>query len=133
MAAGSGHTFTVAQARELLARILPELDELIGVRADLAELTAALDAGLSPAGGVAERKALEARFAEGIEAIGRLGIHLKGVAPLLLDFPAVVDGRDALLCWVEGEAGLDWYHPVELGFAGRRRLGQPDPTDPGKV
>jgi hypothetical protein len=27
-----------------------------------------------------------------------------------------------LLCWLEGEEELAWYHHVGLGFAGRRRL-----------
>jgi hypothetical protein len=123
MDAGSSRTFTVDQARQLLAEIRPDLDALIAVRADLAELTYALESGGSaPAGGIPERKALEAAFAEGVEAIARHGIHLKGVAPLLLDFPALVEGREALLCWTEGEAELGWYHLVELGFAGRRPL-----------
>jgi arsenite methyltransferase len=27
-----------------------------------------------------------------------------------------------LLCWIEGETELRWYHRLDLGFAGRRRL-----------
>jgi hypothetical protein len=41
---------------------------------------------------------------------------------VLVDFPAVIDGHDVLLCWLEGEPDLGWYHPTELGFPGRRRL-----------
>jgi hypothetical protein len=26
------------------------------------------------------------------------------------------------LCWLEGEASLEWYHRSDLGIAGRRRL-----------
>ena len=50
------------------------------------------------------------------------GIEVKGWAPVLVDFPAVLDGQDVLLCWLEGEPALEWYHRVDLGFAGRRRL-----------
>lgn len=32
------------------------------------------------------------------------GIDLKGLAPLLIDFPAVLDGEPVLLCWLEGES-----------------------------
>jgi hypothetical protein len=27
-----------------------------------------------------------------------------------------------LLCWLEGDRSLGWYHRLDLGFAGRRRL-----------
>jgi hypothetical protein len=27
-----------------------------------------------------------------------------------------------LLCWLESEPELAWYHRLDLGFAGRRRL-----------
>jgi len=27
-----------------------------------------------------------------------------------------------LLCWLEGDPDLAWYHRVDLGFAGRRPL-----------
>jgi hypothetical protein len=50
------------------------------------------------------------------------GVELKGIAPLLLDFPADLDDVPVLLCWLEGETGLTWYHRTDLGFAGRRRL-----------
>jgi hypothetical protein len=39
-----------------------------------------------------------------------------------VDFPADRDGVPVLLCWLEGEAELGWYHRADLGFAGRRRL-----------
>jgi hypothetical protein len=45
------------------------------------------------------------------------------LAPLLVDFPgALDDGTPVLLCWLEGEPALDWYHRLDLGYAGRRRL-----------
>src|SRR3712207_6037872 len=130
MDTGVGRRFTVAEARDVLAQIRPAVDRLIVVRAELAELTYALESGVgSAAGGMAERKALEAQFAEGVEALGRRGLQLKGVAPLLLDFPAIVDRREALLCWVGGDPELGWSRLVELGFGGRPPL----PAEPGKV
>ena len=50
------------------------------------------------------------------------GLDLKGIAPLLLDFPAELDGDTVLLCWLEGERELRWYHKPEHGFAGRRPI-----------
>ena len=71
---------------------------------------------------VADRKGYEARLSEILEGFTRDGIEVKGYAPLLLDFPAMLDGREVLLCWLEGETELAWYHDPAHGFAGRRRL-----------
>ena len=116
--------FTVAEARLEIARLRPVLDELVAVRADVVELTAALQAGGEPTalGGLPERKAAEARLDELMTAVQQTGAELKGVAPLLVDFPADLDGVPVLLCWLEGEPELGWYHRLDLGFAGRRRL-----------
>jgi len=116
--------FTLSQARTELARLRPVLDELIVVRADMVELAAALTAGGEPTslGGLPEQKGAEARLNELMTEVQQTGAELKGVAPLLVDFPADLDGVPVLLCWLEGEAELAWYHRRDLGFAGRRRL-----------
>jgi hypothetical protein len=107
-----------------LARLRPVLDELVVVRADVVELAAALSADGEPTalGGLPEWKAAEARLNELMTEVQQTGAELKGVAPLLVDFPADLDGVPVLLCWLEGEAKLGWYHRRDLGFAGRRRL-----------
>jgi hypothetical protein len=115
--------FSVSDALDLLPRVQEVTAEIVEVRADVAELAAALSAGEeSPHGGLAEAKGLEARLHELLAWFGDEGIELKGWAPVLVDFPAVLDGRDVLLCWLEGEPTLGWYHLTELGFPGRRRL-----------
>ena len=111
--------FTLDEARRVLAEVRPVLDELVAVRADAAELAAAVRAG-EP--GLADLKGYEARLDELMTTVQQTGVELKGWAPLLLDFPADLDGVPVLLCWLEGDAGLDWYHRADLGFAGRRRL-----------
>ena len=40
----------------------------------------------------------------------------------LVDFPAVIDGEQAFLCWRSDETGLAWYHGIEEGYRGRRPL-----------
>ena len=40
----------------------------------------------------------------------------------LVDFPAIVEGREAYLCWELGEAEVGHWHDLETGFAGRRAL-----------
>jgi len=116
--------FTVARARTELAALLPLLGELVAVRADVVELAAALTDGGAPTelGGLPEWKAAEARLNELMTEVQQTGAELKGIAPLLVDYPSDLDGVPVLLCWLEGEPELSWYHRLDLGFAGRRRL-----------
>jgi hypothetical protein len=116
-------TFTVAEARELMPAVLAHGSELVEVRANLVELQAALTAGLrSPLGGLPEAKALQAQLSELLGWFPAQGLDVKGFAPLLLDFPAEIDDVPVLLCWLEGEPELGWYHKLPHGFAGRRRI-----------
>jgi hypothetical protein len=116
--------FTVAEARRGLAALLPALDQIVAVRADTVELAAALAADGEPSalGGLPEWKAAEARLNELMIEVQQTGAELKSLAPLLVDYPADLDGVPVLLCWLEGERELTWYHRLDLGFAGRRRL-----------
>jgi hypothetical protein len=116
--------FTVAEARSELTVLRPVLDDIIEVRAEAAELAASLAPGGSPTslGGLPELKAAQARLDDLMTQVQQTGAELKGFAPLLIDFPADFDGVPVLLCWLEGDAELAWYHRADLGFAGRRRL-----------
>ncbi|GAA3925803.1 DUF2203 domain-containing protein [Actinomadura viridis] len=115
--------FTVAEARALIPQVREHAAELVRLRADLAELTLDLRVhGASERGGIPEVKASEARLDEEIAWFTGQGIEIKGLAPFLIDFPAVLDGRSVRLCWLEGDEELAWYHRTDLGFAGRRPL-----------
>lgn len=113
--------FTLAQARHLVATLRPRIDELIVLRADLAELRADLAAGgVSVLGGLPELKGLEARLYAIVDELTEHDFQVKGLAPLLLDFPGERDGRQVLWCWLEGDTDVRWYHRLECGFPGRR-------------
>lgn len=116
--------FEVGEARQELLRLLPTLDEIVALRADAAELAAAVSPSGRPSalGGLPEFKAAQARLDELLSSVQETGVQLKGLAPLLLDFPAEIDGEQVLLCWLEGDRELGWYHRLDLGFAGRRPL-----------
>ncbi|NUS01344.1 MAG: DUF2203 domain-containing protein [Nonomuraea sp.] len=115
--------FTADEARALLPGILEEAREIVAARADLAEIAFDREAaGVSRLGGLPEIKAIEARIQETLSRWSDQGIEVKGVAPLLIDFPAVLDGVSVRLCWIEGERELAWYHRTDLGFPGRRPL-----------
>jgi hypothetical protein len=120
---GDHRLFGVHDARALLPEVRRRVDAVVEVRADLTELSMDLRrSGTSALGGIPEAKALQARLDEMLEWFPDQGIELKGFAPLLIDFPAELDGVSVRLCWLEGEPTLDWYHRSDLGIAGRRRL-----------
>ena len=71
------------------------------------------------------RDRLESLTEEARDLIGEIaghGVQVKDPARGLLDFPAVMEGADALLCWQVGEEHIGWWHRPEDGFAGRRPL-----------
>lgn len=116
-------TFTLADARALIPAVRSHVEQLTILRADLVEAQAALRAGVpSDIGGLPEVKALEARLQEAVDWFAERGIELKGIAPVIVDFAADLDGEPVLLCWLEGETALEWYHRADVGFLGRRRL-----------
>ena len=40
----------------------------------------------------------------------------------LVDFPALIDGREVYLCWQLGETDIAFWHELETGFGSRRPL-----------
>lgn len=50
------------------------------------------------------------------------GIELKDIDLGLVDFPAIIQGEEVLLCWRQGEEQISYYHSREDGFAGRKRI-----------
>lgn len=59
---------------------------------------------------------------EWFQKIIDLGAFPKGLDPALVDFPHRLDGREVHLCWKLGEKRIAYYHGLEEGFAGRKRL-----------
>ena len=40
----------------------------------------------------------------------------------LVDFPAIIDGQEVFLCWRSDEDNIEYYHEIEAGYAGRKRI-----------
>ena len=40
----------------------------------------------------------------------------------LVDFPAIIHGQEALLCWRSDEPTIAWFHGFDDGYAGRRPI-----------
>jgi hypothetical protein len=49
-------------------------------------------------------------------------IQIKRLDRPLIDFPAILDGKEVFLCWEEGESDIEFWHDLHAGYAGRERL-----------
>ncbi len=54
--------------------------------------------------------------------INSWGVVLRDIPTGLVDFPALVSGRQVWLCWRLGEDEVGWWHELSEGFGGRRML-----------
>lgn len=113
---------TLEDVAALLPGVLRTADTFIVRRAVLADRLAQQRSGREHV--LPELKALEAELSELLDGLTSAGIQIKGTAPLLLDFPVSHDGRTVLLCWLEGDREVAWYHAPEHGFLGRRPLSE---------
>ncbi len=59
----------------------------------------------------------------GFEQLERLDIVVRDLDRGLIDFPALIEGREVYLCWLLDEPTVTHWHAIESGFAGRRLLG----------
>ncbi len=49
-------------------------------------------------------------------------IHIKDIERGLLDFPAIIGGKEVFLCWEHGEDNIEFWHDLESGYGGRERI-----------
>jgi hypothetical protein len=64
------------------------------------------------------------QMAAGVARIDALGLTLRDIEQGLVDFPALVSGRQVWLCWQRGETAIGWWHGLDTGFSGRRPLAE---------
>ena len=57
-----------------------------------------------------------------VAQIDAWGVTLRDIQSGLVDFPALVSGRQVWLCWRLGEGEIEWWHELSTGIAGRRAL-----------
>ena len=71
-----------------------------------------------------EREALIEEIEKLIRELEELGCYFKdwNFEVGLVDFPAVIDGTEVLLCWRSDEPRIEWYHGFEDGYASRKPI-----------
>jgi hypothetical protein len=49
-------------------------------------------------------------------------IIIKDLSRGLLDFPALIGGKEVFLCWESDEDDIEFWHDLESGYGGREKL-----------
>ena len=49
-------------------------------------------------------------------------IQVKDLDRGLIDFPALIGGREVFLCWEKDEDDIEFWHDLDTGYAGREPL-----------
>lgn len=70
----------------------------------------------------AEMRQLTDRVNGFIGELEEIGVLFKGFEEGLIDFYGKLDGRPVFLCWKLGEESVEWWHELDAGYVGRRRL-----------
>jgi hypothetical protein len=65
---------------------------------------------------------LESEIKELIDTIQNFGVLVKGIDPVIVDFPAQNDGEEIFLCWKEDEEEILYWHGIHEGFKGRKPI-----------
>lgn len=119
--------FTRDEANALLPRLKEMLLQLRSSKDELTDTEAheaLAEAGPTNGGGEEGRQVgvafLEVRRLLGV--IEEAGIVLRDIDRGLVDFPAVIDGREVYLCWELGEDDVSYWHDLESGYGGREPL-----------
>ena len=114
---------------------LPLIKQIVGdILIKAAELKAFATNGIGPLQQKLYDKILEqmSLFIDELEALGcfyKDWNFEKG----LVDFPALIDGKEVLLCWHSDEPDVRWYHSLEEGFPGRRLIPEHLLSDPAQA
>jgi hypothetical protein len=127
MAGSHGRHYTVEEANEALDWLREQLAAMRAAREQLTdeEARAALTAAGPGNGGGAPGRVVSEGFLALRNALAELQgaeVVLRDLDRGLVDFPALRNGREVYLCWVEGEDRVEFWHEVDAGYAGREPL-----------
>lgn len=132
---------TIPELRTILETLRDERSQLITLRDEFRELSVdAPTEGSSTGSAVASRATGRAdgergrirlrmqgvidQMQAGVARIDELGVTLREIETGLIDFPALVSGRQVWLCWRLGEDDVAWWHELGDGFGGRQPLAE---------
>jgi len=119
--------YTLEQARVLLPQIRKWLKQMVDLRSVLEAHDRKVEALMEPGcdvGGPLVNRWVEVmgNIKEVLLEFHRREIQIKDLDRGLIDFPAVIGGREVFLCWEQDEEDIEFWHDLDAGYAGRERL-----------
>jgi hypothetical protein len=122
-----GRHFSRAEANALLPQLTELLSRLREAKDELTDTEAheALAEAAPANGGGEEGRRVGVAFLEVrrlLETIEGSGIVLRDIDRGLVDFPAVIEGREVYLCWELAEDEVGFWHDMDGGYGGREPL-----------
>ena len=122
-----GKHYTRDEARALLPQIRIWLKRLLRLRNSLERSDRALQDLMAPGrdiGGALVNKYV--RTVVEAETVLReflqREIEVKDLDRGLIDFPAIIAGKEVFLCWERDEPDIEFWHDLDAGYAARERL-----------
>jgi len=120
--------FTAEEANRALPQVRALVDQILQARQAILDARPDLWPVLEQAvGNGGSKKAGEVlqdfkRLEDGVQGLQDIGCVLKDISTGLVDFPALREGREVLLCWKYDEPQVMYWHDLQSGFAGRQKL-----------
>ena len=119
--------YTREEAQALLPKVRQWLDHLKQLRDDLDKYDKRLTSLMAPGhdvGGDMVNKWI--RTLSDMQAVllefQQREIQIKDLERGLLDFPAIIGGKEVFLCWEQDEEDIEYWHDLDAGYAGREHL-----------
>jgi len=122
--------FKLAEARRALPLVKRIAADIQRVQAQRLALHTELSAGLATLAPKKQEELARAfntetdRLEKLVAELTHIGVELKDPGRGLIDFPALHEGREILLCWRGDEDDISHWHELDTGFAGRRPVSE---------
>jgi hypothetical protein len=122
-----GRHYTRDEARALLPQLRKWLDKLDELRLKMEvngeQLDTLMASGNDIGGNTVNRSIkLLGGMKEVFQEFASREIIIKDLPRGLVDFPAIIGGKEVFLCWEKDEDDVEYWHDIDSGFAGREPL-----------
>lgn len=119
--------YTRAQARQLLPQVKAWLQQLQNLRSATekreSRMAGFLASGCDIGGETVNTWVRDlVIFQEVLGEFQTRRIQVKDLDRGLVDFPAIIGGKEVFLCWEMGEDDIEFWHDLDAGFTGREPL-----------
>ena len=113
--------FTTQEANKTLPLVKGIVNDILTTGQQIRDLAGKLGDSFHSS---SEVQHLLSELREHLSELDAIGCLYKdtGFSTGLVDFPAIIEGKEVVLCWRSDETEIRYYHDVNAGYAGRRLI-----------